>query len=263
MPCWYTLPDFLAELKYQNPDNNLSCAFQKAHNTTLPPFFWLQDKPTDRDNFSLWMGASREGQNIFLDVFPFEKELARNTTPETVLFVDVGGSIGHQCIALKKKLSNIPGRIILQDLPAVLQYAVPAEGVQPMAHDFTTEQPIKGTSSNGAKPFLTYISVGARAYYLRNIMHDYPDEKCILILQQIVKAMDSESVILIDDMIIPPQDASWRATQLDILMMASLAGVERTEKQWHALLEMAGLKVRQICTYTPELRDSIIVAVPQ
>lgn len=44
---------------------------------------------------------------------------------------------------------------------------------------------------------------GARAYYLRNIMHDWPDDKCVIILQQIMKAMNKKSVILIDDMVIP------------------------------------------------------------
>ena len=93
------------------------------------------------------------------------------------------------------------------------------------------------------------------------IMHDYPDEKCALILQQIVKAMSRDSVILIDEMVIPNKGAHWRATQLDLAMMASLAGTERTERQWYDLMDMAGLKIQRIWTYTKELRDSIIVAV--
>ena len=93
-------------------------------------------------------------------------------------------------------------------------------------------------------------------------MHDYPDETCILILQNVIKAMSADSVILIDDMIIPNQGADWRAAQLDLTMMASLAGVERTEKQWRQLLNTAGLQIKQICTYTLGLGDSIIVAVP-
>ena len=75
-----------------------------------------------------------------------------------------------------------------------------------------------------------------------------------------MKAMSSESVILVDDMVIPDRGADWRATQLDMTMMSGLAGVERTEKQWHILVAKAGLRVKRICTYTPELRDSIIVA---
>ena len=94
-------------------------------------------------------------------------------------------------------------------------------------------------------------------------MHDYPDDTCIVILKQIMKAMEEHSVIFIDDMIIPNRKADWRATQLDLTMMGSLAAMERTEKQWYSLMEDTGLKIQRICTYTPGLRDSIIVAVPK
>ena len=94
-------------------------------------------------------------------------------------------------------------------------------------------------------------------------MHDWPDNKCAIILQQIIKVMSKDSVILIDEMVIPNQGAHWRQTQLDLAMMAGLAAIERTEGQWYSLLDAAGLKIKQICTYTAELRDSIIIAVPQ
>ena len=145
-PCWQALPSFLAENGYRSPTDGAKSSFQKAHSTDLIPFLWLQDKPTQLKNFGLWAGASREGQKIFLDVFPFERELASNTRPETPLFVDVGGGIGPQCVALKQRLLNVPGRVILQDQPPVLAHAIPFEAVEPMAHDFMTEQPIKGTT---------------------------------------------------------------------------------------------------------------------
>lgn len=142
MPCWQVFPEFIAETKYQNPTTHTP--FQKAHDTDLMPFLWLQDKPVYLKNFSAWMTADREGQNHFLNVFPFEEELTSHLKPETPLFVDVGGNIGHQCVAFKKKLPNTPGRVILQDLPPVIAHAIPAEGVETMAHDFLTEQPVKG-----------------------------------------------------------------------------------------------------------------------
>ncbi len=94
-------------------------------------------------------------------------------------------------------------------------------------------------------------------------MHDYPDDKCIQILQQTMVAMEKDSVILIDEMVIPNQGANWLAASLDLTMMSSLSGMERSEKQWYALLYQAGLKIKDILTYTDELRDSVIVAVPK
>jgi len=106
-------------------------------------------------------------------------------------------------------------------------------------------------------------NAGARAYYLRNILHDWPDEKCVQVLRNLIPAMSKDSTILIDEMIIPSQGAHWRQTQMDLLMMANAAAVERTEKEWRALLESAGMKIKKIYRYTEELQDSIIVAVPK
>ena len=98
---------------------------------------------------------------------------------------------------------------------------------------------------------------------MRNIMHDYPDAKCKELLRLTMDAMGKDSVILIDDMILPNQGIHWQAAQLDMAMMASVAAMERSEKQWYALLDSAGLKVVTIYRYTEELSDSVIVAVPK
>ena len=75
-------------------------------------------------------------------------------------------------------------------------------------------------------------------------------------------AMDKDSVLLIDDMIVPDVGAHWHAAQQDLTMMSSLASMERSEKQWRALLDKAGLRILQISPYTEETRDSIIVTEP-
>jgi demethylsterigmatocystin 6-O-methyltransferase len=100
---------------------------------------------------------------------------------------------------------------------------------------------------------------GAKIYYLRNVIHDYPDEKAIVILKNLAAALAEDSVNLIDDMVIPDVGAHWHATQLDIALMAGLASMERTREAWYKLIEKAGLKINQIYTYTASLRDSIIV----
>lgn len=75
--------------------------------------------------------------------------------------------------------------------------------------------------------------------------------------------MTSESVILIDEMVLPNSRANWRATQLDMAMLTCLAARERTSKQWYALVDMAGLKIEKIYQYTEEIQDSILVVVPK
>jgi demethylsterigmatocystin 6-O-methyltransferase len=98
---------------------------------------------------------------------------------------------------------------------------------------------------------------------MRNILHDYPDDKCLMILKNLTTAMSKESVILIDDMVLPDSKVHWQAAQLDLVLMASLASVERTKAHWQALLDSAGLKIINIYTYTLSLQDSIIAVVPK
>ena len=102
---------------------------------------------------------------------------------------------------------------------------------------------------------------GAQAYYLRNIIHDYPDEKAIQLLQKTKTAMGEHSVIIIDDMIVPDSGAHWHAAQQDLTMMSTLASMERSTKQWRSLLRNVGLKIQAMIPYTDQTRDSVIVAV--
>lgn len=157
MPCWQALPDFLSETKYQNPTDPAHCAFQKGQRTDLLPFQWALSVPSRFNNFNLWMFANREGQNTFLDVYPFEKELSHGLKPETPLFVDIGGGIGQQCLALKQKLPHLVGRVINQDLPPVIAQAIPCKGVEHTVHDFMTEQPVKGIHLPNPLVLILYV----------------------------------------------------------------------------------------------------------
>lgn len=56
------------------------------------------------------------------------------------------------------------------------------------------------------------------------------------------------SKLLINENVIPDTGAHWQATALDLVMMADFASQERTERQWHRLIEGAGLKICKIWT---------------
>lgn len=105
------------------------------------------------------------------------------------------------------------------------------------------------------------MMAGSRFYYMRNIMHDYPEEKAVIILKNAISALGPDSVILIDDMVLPGSGVHFHATQIDITMMSVLASHERTITQWYALMEKAGLKIKQIYTYNSRY-DSVLECVP-
>ncbi len=84
------------------------------------------------------------GKRSWLDEFNFEQEVASNSTPEEVIFVDVGGGIGTQGLNLRTNFPHLRGRVILQDLATPIKQALPVDGMEAMVHDFWTEQPVKG-----------------------------------------------------------------------------------------------------------------------
>ena len=83
------------------------------------------------------------------DFYPVETSLVKGagTDADAVLLVDVGGSLGHDIVEFHRKHPKVPGRLVLQDLPEVIeQIQEPLVGIEPMAHNFFKEQPIKGQS---------------------------------------------------------------------------------------------------------------------
>ncbi|KAJ5706777.1 hypothetical protein N7488_006578 [Penicillium malachiteum] len=243
-PALLELPEFLAQTKYQDITSPVHTPLQKAFNTELPGFLWAQTQPEVFRHFNQFMMAQHADMPHWLDLYPIEQR-CEGVAPEQALFVDVGGGIGHQCVALREKLPASQNKVILQDLDVVVAQAIKHEGVEVMPHDFMQPQPV----------------TGSRFYYMRNIMHDYPEEKAVVILRNLISALGPDSVILIDDMVLPGSGVHFHATQIDITMMSVLASHERTISQWYALMEKAGLKIKQIYTYNTRY-DSVLECVP-
>lgn len=105
-------------------------------------------------------------------------------------------------------------------------------------------------------------AIGARAYYLRLIFHDWPDHKAIEILTHLKEAMGASSYLLIDDTVLSEQGAPWKAAFLDMTMMAQLGAQERTRPEWESLLDRSGFKIQRIWEYSQETQECLIVAVP-
>lgn len=112
-------------------------------------------------------------------------------------------------------------------------------------------------------PVFANSSLGAKFYYLRNIIHDYTDDECVKILKNIIPALDKDSRILLDDMVLSNSGVHWRAAAADLTMMTSLAARERTRDEWYALMDRAGLEILNIHTYNVTVETSVVVAVPK
>ncbi|KAI1108129.1 S-adenosyl-L-methionine-dependent methyltransferase [Nemania sp. NC0429] len=264
-PAIEAMPRFLRETKYATDITDPArIPWHAGHGgggggTADPIFRWIHERPEVLRWFTGWMAGQREGLPDFLSVVDFEAEFLASESerekggaPGAPAFVDVGGSMGHQCVTVRRKHPGLAGRIVLQDLPETIERVradpLPGfEGIEAQAHDFLTPQPI----------------FGARAYYLRNVLHDWPDAACVEILRNIRPAMAPGSRILVDEMILPERGTPWRAAQQDLIMGACIAARERTRDEWLALFDRAGLTVERVWKYTEELSDHLIALVPK
>ncbi|KID81333.1 O-methyltransferase, family 2 [Metarhizium guizhouense ARSEF 977] len=247
---WMTFPKFIKETGYVNPVDPNEMPFNKQFNGESY-FDWLGRQPELLHSFHQFMTTQRIGHPQWLDFYPIESELAPgfdDIDPQAVFFVDVGGSVGHEIQALRKKYPNIRGRMILQDRPASIARVAPESGIEAMAHDFFTPQPIKG----------------ARAYYFRSVLHDWDDDRCRIILGHTRDAMKAGySKILINEFSIPIKGACTFATHSDFMVISVNAAVERTERQWYDLIESAGLKIDKIWTLEPDAESLLEVSIKE
>ncbi|KAH7406374.1 S-adenosyl-L-methionine-dependent methyltransferase [Phaeosphaeria sp. MPI-PUGE-AT-0046c] len=232
------LPEFFAQNGYKNPDDAFNGPWQFAHKTDKHYFDWLSEHPTLQTAFNTVMGISRMGQVDWTEFYPVEERLKVESSERTAL-VDVGGGIGHDVAALKSKLPNLQGKFVFEDLPIVVNEAKEMpEGIVGVGHDFFKPQP---ESVRGAK-----------AYYLRTVLHDWPDKQASTIIRHIKDVMVEDSILLINENMLPESGVSLYQAELDIAMMTYFSSLDRTEKQFKALLEDEGFECTG--TYKPAVQ---------
>lgn len=137
------MPDYYAEAEYQEVGDIRKGIFQKAFATEHSCYEYLVYNPKLQGYMQDAMSLQPPGGD-WLSVFPMEDLEALNT--ERPLFVDIGGGMGQQCMRFREKHPDIPGRVILQDMPITIG-RVPKpmpNGIEAMAHDIDAPQPIKG-----------------------------------------------------------------------------------------------------------------------
>ncbi|KAB2571908.1 O-methyltransferase hmp5 [Lasiodiplodia theobromae] len=171
-----------------------------------------------------------------IGIYPFRwvMENADKVAPDAPLIVDVGGGKGQVLAQIRDSLPELPSeRLVLQDRDITIKHAEESrpqqlEGAKFMVHDFFKPQPVKG----------------ALVYFLRRVMHDWSDKYNAQILGHCRDAMTPHSRILIMDQVMPNPPTA-QPCQVDICMM-NLGAKERTIKDWHTLVDLAGLDLVKI-----------------
>lgn len=152
--------------------------------------------------------------------------------------VDIGAGQGSLIAAILKKYPKMQG--VLFDQASVLERAKPllkAEGVADRC------QFIAGN-------FFESIPDGADAYIMKNIIHDWDDERAITILNNCRNAMAKNAKLLLVESIIFPGNEPSVAKLFDLEMLVLTGGKERTEAQHQALFQTVGLQLTKIISTT-------------
>ncbi|CZT43762.1 related to O-methyltransferase B [Rhynchosporium secalis] len=239
--CYLTWPDYFKTRTSEELIDLRKTPYTFAYGQEGQTFYEVLH--ADKDRFNMFNKAmmQQEASLPTLGMFPFtslKKEV--ESEPERAFVVDIGGGRGQSLLLIQKEISESGGKVgkmVLQDRPFVLD-SIPEEllpGIEKMPYDFYTEQPVKN----------------AQIYFLRRIIHNYQDNVCITILKNIAAAMTSKSRLLIGEVIVPArtQIGEDLSTYWMDMVMISIGGKERSENEFVALLESAGLVLVKIWPY--------------
>ncbi|KAL0938432.1 o-methyltransferase [Colletotrichum truncatum] len=242
LPIYAHLPRFFEKTGYANPEDPRATAFQFAHGWEGDLWSYYTAHPDEQDEFNTIQKTIASQQPVWTDIFPIETLL--DAEPGTPLVVDVGGGTGHDLIVFHQTDPKVASQLYLEDLESVIEKAPMPTGINKVAYDFFTPQPVKG----------------ARAYLMHSILHDWPDELARKILAAQKEAMTpGYSRLLLHEHIDNEGPANPQTAAFDIQMMVLVGGRERSEKDWRELLESAGFVVIKIWKL-PSATQSIIEA---
>lgn len=192
------MPEYLRRTNFQNPEESADGPFQYA-NKCGHAFGWLSENPKVFQAFHQYVHALRAHRPSWTEMYPVQERLVDGLRAEgdASAFVDVGGGTGQVLQDFRAGVPQYTGRLVLQELAGVVAVAEGAgvgaggSGIELQVHDFFTPQPVRG----------------ARAYFMRSVLHDWPEELCRTILGHLRDAMEpGYSRILISDCV-----SAWRS----------------------------------------------------
>lgn len=149
--------------------------------------------------------------------------------------VDIGGGTGVLLATVLQSFPHLRGTVF--ELAAVIPRVRRSERLDAAAGSILTDLP-----------------PAADAYVLSHILHDWDDESCVRMLQNVRRTMPANARVLVYEVVAQAPNNRWTQDRIsDLEMMAMLSGRERTREEFAALFERAGLRLnRVISTGAPE-----------
>jgi len=143
------------------------------------------------------------------------------------VIADIGGGIGSLLVDILDAYPSCRG--ILFDQPEVLQQAIAHNRMELVGGDFFQGVPI-----------------GADAYILRWIIHDWSEAEAVTLLSKVREAMKPGARLVLLEELIPETPELVPGKWIDLLMLAITGGRERTENEYRELLSAAGFELAEV-----------------
>lgn len=160
---------------------------------------------------------------------------------------DIAGGHGYLLSQILKANPNAKG--ILFDMPAVI------EGAAELLDKVGVAERVEKVTGD----FFASVPTGADAYIMKHIIHDWDDERSVTILKNIHSAMNENGKLFIVEVVVPTGNDPHFSKIMDLEMLVSPGGIERTDVEYEELLATAGFRLTRIIpTQSPY---SIIEAV--
>ncbi len=148
--------------------------------------------------------------------------------------VDVGGGHGPLLAAI---LAAAPGsRGVLYDLPRVVE----------CAPGTLREHNVADRVRIAQGSFFDSVPGGGDAYILKNIIHDWPDDKAVQILRNVRTGAGPGATVLLVELVIPDHDRDFPGKWSDLEMLLNLGARERTAAEYRKLLSQAGFHMTRV-----------------
>ena len=187
-----------------------------------PLFEYLAEHPEASDTFDAAMGDLSNARDI--------SAISGYDFGQFKTVVDVGGGEGRLVRSVLFAFPGLSG--ILYDLPPVIERARPRIEADGLA----------SRCRMVAGNFFESVPSGAGACMLKQVLHDWQDDKAVQILANCREALPAGGKVLIIEAIVPESEEPSVAKLSDIEMLVITGGRERTLREYEDLLERAGLR---------------------
>jgi hypothetical protein len=192
----------------------------------MEAFDWIESQPELSEVFNLAMTNLSE---MAVGAVTAAYDFARFRT-----VVDVAGGHGRLLAGILAATPTATG--VLFDLPHVVA------GAESLLSKHRVAERVRIVEGS----FFDAVPEGADLYVLKNIIHDWPDDKAQHILKTLRAATRPGATVLLVECVIPANDRDFVAKWTDLEMLVSNAGRERTGDEYQNLLRQAGFHMTRI-----------------